>query len=204
MLLDCFRQLKQRVIWKFENETLAELPTNVLIRKWLPQNDILAHKNVILFIAHGGVFGSVESIWHGVPSLITAFYGDQFRNAKAASRLGYAKYMPFFDITNETLLNAIQEMIQNKSYLRRAKEVSTIFKTNLVPPMQEAIYYIEYVCQFPGVPHLKSHAANMSWFTYLSLDIACVFLVIIGCLFSLSRLMVRWCCRQNVAKKKSE
>lgn len=192
------------MIWKFENETMANLPPNVLIRKWLPQNDILAHKNVILFISHGGVFGSIESIWHGVPFLSTAFYGDQFRNAQAASRLGYAKYMPFFDITNQTLLNAIQEMIQNKSFRSRAKEVSTIFKTNLVPPMQEAIFYIEYVCQFPGVPHLKSHAAKMSWFTYLSLDIVCVFLMFISFLFHLTRLMVRWCCCRNVAKKKSE
>lgn len=40
-LLQAFGQFKQNVIWKWENETLPNQPANVLIRKWLPQRDIL-------------------------------------------------------------------------------------------------------------------------------------------------------------------
>lgn len=40
-LLKAFGQFKQNVIWKWENETLPNQPANVLIRKWLPQQDIL-------------------------------------------------------------------------------------------------------------------------------------------------------------------
>lgn len=192
------------MIWKYENETLPDLPPNVMIRKWLPQNDILAHEHVILFISHGGVFGSVESIWHGIPLLITSFFGDQFRNAMRATRSGYGKYIPFFDITNETLMNSLQEMIENKSYLKKAKEVSSIFKANLVPPLQEGIFWIEYVCQFGGAPHLKSYAMNMSWFTYLSLDILCIIAVLLVCLLFLLQSIFRWCCRRSVLKKKIE
>lgn len=54
--VETFRLLKQKVLWKFENETLPNMPSNVMIRKWLPQNDILAHKNVVLFLGHGGEF----------------------------------------------------------------------------------------------------------------------------------------------------
>lgn len=202
--LDCFRQLKQRIIWKFENESIADLPENVLIRKWLPQNDILAHKNTILFISHGGVFGSVESVWHGVPLLLTPFYGDQHRNAMRATRSGYGKYLPFFDITNETLIDFIQEMLKNPTYLSKSKEVSSIFKENLVAPMEEAIFWIEYVCKFSGASHLKSHAANMSWFTYLSLDGLFVVVFFIFCLITFGRLITNWCCQQNktVSQKK--
>lgn len=34
-------QLKETVIWKFEDPTLPGKPDNVIINKWLPQNDIL-------------------------------------------------------------------------------------------------------------------------------------------------------------------
>lgn len=206
-LSDCFKQLKQRIIWKFENESLADLPSNVIIRKWLPQNDILAHPNVVLFISHGGVFGSVESIWHGVPLLITPFFGDQHRNAMRAKRSGYGKILPFFDITNEILLDSVQELLTNKSYLLKAKEVSSIFKANLVPPMQEAIFWIEYVCQFSGASHLKSHAANMTWISYLLLDVLFVAIVSLVAVFIFIRKVFRWCRRRNSTlnnKKKDE
>lgn len=59
---DTFKNLKQRVLWKFEDESLPGIPSNVMVRKWLPQNDILAHPNMVLFISHGGLFGTSESL----------------------------------------------------------------------------------------------------------------------------------------------
>lgn len=53
VFINVFRKIKQRVIWKFEDDSY-EVPLNVLIQKWLPQTDILAHPNVVLFITHGG------------------------------------------------------------------------------------------------------------------------------------------------------
>lgn len=53
IILSTLGTFKQRVIWKFEDESI-KAPPNVLIKKWLPQSDILAHPNVILFITHGG------------------------------------------------------------------------------------------------------------------------------------------------------
>lgn len=40
--MDSFRELPQRVLWKYENETLTGKPENVMIRKWMPQFDILS------------------------------------------------------------------------------------------------------------------------------------------------------------------
>lgn len=75
--IESFRRVKQKVLWKFEDETITNLPPNVMVRKWLPQSDILAHKNIVLFITHGGVFGNQEGIYRGVPMLMIPFYGDQ-------------------------------------------------------------------------------------------------------------------------------
>lgn len=40
-LVNAFRQLDQLVLWKYEAETLSDLPLNVQISKWFPQTDIL-------------------------------------------------------------------------------------------------------------------------------------------------------------------
>lgn len=40
-LLETFSKLKQRVVWKFEDDGLSNIPENVLIYKWLPQRGIL-------------------------------------------------------------------------------------------------------------------------------------------------------------------
>lgn len=204
-MIDCFRALKQRVIWKYDNDSLADLPSNVLIEKWLPQSDILAHPNIILFISHGGVFGTVESIWHGVPMIMMPFFGDQHRNAMRAVRAGYGKYLPFFSITNETLMDAVQEFIVNKKYSDKTQEISSIFKANPVSPMDETMFWIEYVVQFSGAPHLKSHATNMFWFSYLLLD---VLFVPVGLVLIFVLLVRKLCCccwrRNEIGKKKNE
>lgn len=54
IFFEVFSKLKQNIIWKFEDESLRNIPSNVKIAKWLPQSDILAHPNVVLFISHGG------------------------------------------------------------------------------------------------------------------------------------------------------
>lgn len=39
--VSAFGTLKQTVLWKWENETIPNQPKNVIIRKWMPQRDIL-------------------------------------------------------------------------------------------------------------------------------------------------------------------
>lgn len=56
IFLEVFGKLKQNVIWKYEDDSLPNIPPNVMIGKWLPQTDILAHPNMVLFISHGGKF----------------------------------------------------------------------------------------------------------------------------------------------------
>jgi len=41
MFSNVFSRLKQRVLWKWDNETMPDLPANVKLGTWLPQQDIL-------------------------------------------------------------------------------------------------------------------------------------------------------------------
>ncbi len=71
-LLKAFSSFKQTILWKWENETLPNQPSNVHIFKWMPQREILCHPKVRVFLTHGGLMGSSEAAYCGVPVVSNA------------------------------------------------------------------------------------------------------------------------------------
>lgn len=72
IILRAFDELSEyNFVWNFESE-LDDLPAsteNVVVHKFLPQNDILAHPNVIAFILHSELLSTQEAFYHGVPMI---------------------------------------------------------------------------------------------------------------------------------------
>ncbi|GAB0098882.1 UDP-glucuronosyltransferase [Sergentomyia squamirostris] len=169
--VNAFRKLNQRVLWKYEEDDLKNLPENVMLQKWIPQVDVLAHSNVILFINHGGIFGTQESIHYGVPMLTIPFYGDQFRNAYRSQKRGHALVIEYDAITEESLSEKLNALLTEDEFLETAERVSLLFRDNLVTPLNTSIYWIEHVARTEGAKHLKSASRNLNWFQYYMLDI---------------------------------
>jgi len=46
--LAAFSKLKQRVLWKWETDSLPGQPSNVKLGKWLPQSDVLGELTCIV------------------------------------------------------------------------------------------------------------------------------------------------------------
>ena len=65
-----FSKLKQKILWKWETEEMEGKPDNVKLSKWLPQQDILSHPNLKLFISHMGQSSAQEALCHHVPVVI--------------------------------------------------------------------------------------------------------------------------------------
>lgn len=74
---EALSKLKEKVIWKWDDETVEVDKDKFMIRKWLPQDDILAHDNVKLFVTHGGLLSCTESILRGKPIVGIPIFGDQ-------------------------------------------------------------------------------------------------------------------------------
>lgn len=113
IILKVFGKLKQRVLWKWEDDKLEEKPKNVLINKWFPQNDILAHPNVKVFITHGGLLSMSEAIYHGIPLIGIPIYGDQHLNMNKAERSGYGLLIKYHNLTEQSLEWALREILEN-------------------------------------------------------------------------------------------
>lgn len=74
----------------------------------------LAHPNVKLFITHGGLLSTIESVYHGVPILGLPVFGDQTMNMINAVAAGYALMLPFRKFSEEKFAAALSELLYNQ------------------------------------------------------------------------------------------
>lgn len=177
-LLKVFAKLKQRVLWKWDTE-LLNIPENTIVSKWLPQNDILAHKNMRLFISHCGLGSVNEAKFHGVPILAIPFFTDQPGNAKAIVDEGWAMLFSYNNITETSMSLAINEMIENTTYRNKVQRMSQMYRDRPVAPMDLAMYWIEYVLRYDGAKHMRSPATHLNFFQVHSLDVIAFLLVVV-------------------------
>ncbi len=73
------------------------------------------HPKTRLFIGHGGINGVYEALYHGVPMLlIPVISPDQYDNAARVVSKGMGRYLDFKLITNESLYDAITDLLLNQ------------------------------------------------------------------------------------------
>ncbi|CAO1424196.1 unnamed protein product [Diamesa tonsa] len=171
MFINCFAKLKQKVLWKYENETLPGNPGNIMIGKWLPQRDILSHPNVKVFITHGGLLGTTEAVVEGIPVLGIPIYGDQRMNMKKAESKGYGILLDYNNITESSLTYFLNEIINNPKYLQNSKKISRQYNDRQNTPHETTLYWIEYVIRHQGAPHLRSAANNLNFWQLHLIDV---------------------------------
>lgn len=136
--------------------------------------------------------------------LFIPFFADQNRNAEIAIRNGNGLMLPFPQLTAETFSASMNEMLSNEAYGKRAKEIARLFDDNLVHPMEEAIFWIEYVMRSKGAAHLKSYAVNMSWFSYLLFDVFALPIAFIVIAYATLKFILKSIFKKKGISKKSE
>ncbi|VVC34037.1 Baculovirus FP protein,UDP-glucuronosyl/UDP-glucosyltransferase [Cinara cedri] len=161
-ILEALAQLSQGTLMEYEGE-MEDKPDNIMLGKWFPQRDILAHPNVKLFISHGGISGVYEAVDAGVPVVGFPLCVDQYRNIDNT----WWKRTWRFPWT----------------YKKNAEIASSIFKDRPMSPQQSVVYWTEYAIRHKGAPHLKSQALNLTWYQYFLLDVITTMSILIAVIF---------------------
>ncbi|KAL3289133.1 hypothetical protein HHI36_003571 [Cryptolaemus montrouzieri] len=184
-----------KVLFKSEVE-IQTAPKNVLVSKWLPQNDILAHPNLKVFISHGGLGSTTEAVYHGVPLLGIPFFGDQKTNIASVIKAGFTIGLDHDKMTQETFDSAIRELLTNSTYAANAKKRSSLFKNQPVKPLDNAIWWVEHIIEHKGGQHLRNVGMDLEWYQLYMVDIMLFFVVVITTILVISFFVTRWMMRK--------
>ncbi|XP_047665221.1 UDP-glucuronosyltransferase 2A2-like isoform X1 [Tachysurus fulvidraco] len=201
-------QIPQKVLWRYTGEKPETLAPNTRLYDWIPQNDLLGHPKTKAFITHGGTNGIYEAIYHGVPMVGLPLFADQPDNLNHMKTKGPAVMLDFNKMRTEDLKQALDDVINNTFYKESMMRLSRIHHDQPMKPLDQAVYWIEYVMRNKGAKHLRVEAHNLTWYQYHCLDVAAFLLSVIALVVFIfvktCRLLFRKCCRKTSAKSKKE
>ncbi|ALC39400.1 Ugt37c1, partial [Drosophila busckii] len=197
-------KLKQRVIWKWEQpEMTPGLAANILYKQWLPQDDILAHPKIKLFITHAGKGGITEAQYHGVPMLALPIFGDQPTNAENMQLAGYGLTLELLSLNEQNFKQQLNELLTNKKYAQAIRRFSRLYRDRPLSARQTVLYWTEYVLRHHGAVHLQSTAVHMSFIAYHNLDVYAFLISVATLLLLLAKLVIKIiCCSLSQKRKK--
>jgi len=198
LLLAVFRSLSHySFMWKWDGQ-IENLPSNVKIMNWVPQQDLLGHHNLRVFVTHGGMGGVSEAIYHKTALVGIPFVNDQKANLLRAERHGFATLLEWDELTAEGLKNAIMESMESDQMQAALDRVHSFYVDREMAAVDRAVWWIEYVCRHRGAPVLQSIGEKIPAYQYHHLDIflfvLAVFIVIITMFVFTCKLCCR-CCR---------
>ncbi|XP_075881887.1 UDP-glucuronosyltransferase 2A2-like [Nelusetta ayraudi] len=190
MIASGLAQIPQKVLWRYKGEKPESLGANTRIYDWIPQNDLIGHPKARAFITHGGTNGIYEAIYHGVPMVGIPMFADQPDNMLHMKAKGVATTVDFNFMTAEDLRDAVNLVINDKSYKENAKLLSRIHHDRPMSPLDETVFWLEFTMRHKGAKHLRVQSHELTWYQYHSLD---VFAFLLSVVVLLTLLFVKTC-----------
>lgn len=195
IILEALSELPYKILLKYEADDMPNKPENVKICKWLPQQDVLRHPNLKLFITQAGLQSIEEVIASHVPLVALPLVFDQHVNAKKIMKLEIGLSLQFLTMTKEELKESIMQVIGNPKYKDNVKKIANIIDDRPMNGLENAIWWIEYVLRHNGAPYFRSAVVDMSWYQYFLVDVILFLLsacfIILYVLFKVVQLLVR-------------
>ncbi|CAH1641750.1 unnamed protein product [Spodoptera littoralis] len=178
VLVKTLSQMPHDVLWKWNGDILPGRTDNIRIAKWLPQQDLLRHPKIKLFITQAGLQSTDEAISGGVPMIAFPMFADQPYNAEKYEFFKIGIKLNLDKVTVEQFTNAIKTVIEDKSYKKNVEKLRSVIYDQPQSPLERAVWWTEHVLRHGGARNLRGPAANMSWAEYLELEL--VFTLLLG------------------------
>jgi macrolide glycosyltransferase len=108
---------------KVDTAAFGDVPANFELHAFVPQLAVL--KQAAAFVTHGGMGGTLEGLYQGVPMVVLPQVFDAFGNAALLERLGVAVSFTGEDLTAQKLREAVESLTADPEVAGRLAELKT-------------------------------------------------------------------------------
>uniref|UniRef100_A0AC34R2F2 Glucuronosyltransferase n=1 Tax=Panagrolaimus sp. JU765 TaxID=591449 RepID=A0AC34R2F2_9BILA len=177
-ILEAFRSLPDiKFVWQYDGRTINDLPKNVHVASFLPQQDLLGHPKCRGHISHGGLNSVIESVWHGVPVIgwpLTVWGKDNLIRV-TARHCGL-----LLDSKNPSKQEWISAV--HRIYIKHYKEEMILFQDMVIDvpytELNHSAFWVEFIVRHQEVPHARSGADELNIIQYFLVDVIAFLLAI--------------------------
>src|SRR5258706_1399549 len=112
---------------RIELDRLGEIPSNFIVRNFVPQLEIL--QRAALFISHAGMNTVHEGLYYNCPLLLTPQQSEQNLVAVRVQQLGAGIKLPTPPLTDQQLRDAAYRILNDPNFREQACVVGESFRT---------------------------------------------------------------------------
>jgi MGT family glycosyltransferase len=124
-------------------DALPDLPDNLRVERWVPQQNVLGHAAAA--VVHGGSGSTLGAIAAGVPLVVVPLFADQPQNARRVAEVGAGVAVEpnreDADATIRLLRDAIRTVLDEPSYGQRARALADELRAEA--PVDEVVPLFE-------------------------------------------------------------
>jgi UDP:flavonoid glycosyltransferase YjiC (YdhE family) len=99
-------------------DSLGEVPDRVHLHRFVPQEQVLAHMDLV--VHHGGTGNTLGALSHGLPAIVLPQGADQFVNAARIVEVGVGRALQGDDLTPAAVAAVAGELLPDDGAERRA------------------------------------------------------------------------------------
>lgn len=168
-IINSLESVQATIVWNWNQGQFVNTSTRIYQSFSLPQEEILAHPKVKLFITSGGQRNIEDAIHHRVPVLGVSYSTSLEHYLRQISKYE-AGIISLIDFeTQTTITDKLQDAFQLELYQSNMDKLNRLLADQPMDSLERATWWIEYVMRNEGTRHLR--APQLSWFQYLMLDV---------------------------------